>query len=99
MMNGGHKTRGPMGLSRDPEHGILAGVCSGIALRLGLNPWTVRIAVLILGLLFSVATVLAYLLAVVALPRRGLEWHGRQPEREFWRSGMRDADLDQRVIN
>lgn len=90
-MNGGYAVRGPLGLSRDTEQGLLAGVCAGIALRLGLNPWAVRIAVLVCGLIFSVATLLAYLLAAVVLPRRGLEWRGHQPEREFWRSAGRQA--------
>lgn len=93
-MKSDRQRRGPLGLTRDPEQGFIAGVCAGIALRLGVNPWAVRILTILFALFFSVAAVLAYLLAAVFLPRRTLEWHGRRSEREFWRSAGRDHGIE-----
>lgn len=93
-MNGNGQRRGPLGLTRDPEQGLVAGVCAGIALRVGVNPWAVRILVVLFALFFSIPAVLAYLLAAACLPRRGLEWHGNHSEREFWRSAGHSDQIE-----
>lgn len=60
-------------LVRDAERGMLAGVCAGIARHLGLRPKTVRIATLILLVLFTVPTLVGYVLIAWLAPseRRG----------------------------
>ena len=57
-------------LWRDPDHGVLAGVCAGIANYFGLERIAVRL-VFVLGLVFFfVPTVLAYVVTALVLPKR-----------------------------
>lgn len=56
-------------LTRDTEQGILAGVCAGIARRVGLRPKVVRIVAVISLIAFTVPTVLAYGLIAWLAPR------------------------------
>ena len=72
-------------LYREPEHGIVAGVCAGIADYFGLPRNLLRLGVLVALVLFFPFTLLSYLgLALVLRPRPpGLY---RTPEDEaFWR--------------
>jgi signal transduction histidine kinase/phage shock protein PspC (stress-responsive transcriptional regulator) len=55
------------GLSRDPQDRVVAGVCSGLARRLGVDPLLVRVA-FIAGGTAGGAGVIAYLIAWVLLP-------------------------------
>ena len=48
--------------------GILAGVCAGVARKLNLDPWLVRIGLLVSVLLFG-AGVALYLVLAVSLPK------------------------------
>ena len=53
---------------KDPDNGLVSGVCAGMANLLGVDRKWVRVAVLI-GLLISpLATAILYLLACVILP-------------------------------
>ncbi|MCP1728296.1 phage shock protein PspC (stress-responsive transcriptional regulator) [Natronospira proteinivora] len=81
----------PFGLYRDPETAVIFGICSGLANRLGINPWGLRVLALIALVFFTAATVTAYLLSALLLPRRRLLWRGRQSERDFWRAAAREA--------
>jgi phage shock protein PspC (stress-responsive transcriptional regulator) len=60
---------GPGGLVREPEDRRLAGVCSGLADRLGVDVTAVRLAAIVLTL-FTPATIVAYVAAAVVLPER-----------------------------
>lgn len=48
----------------------VSGVCAGLALGNGLPVWSVRLAALAALLVFPVATLLAYFVAVAVLPAR-----------------------------
>jgi phage shock protein C len=78
-------------LVRDADEGMLAGVCAGIARHLGLRPRTVRIATLVLLVLFTVPTVVAYALMAWLAPS---ERSGGYRARPAFEAGKDDADAD-----
>jgi phage shock protein C len=72
-------------LYRDPEHGILAGVCAGIADYVGAERIVIRLA-FVLGLfLFIVPAALVYILLAIALPKRPPALYASAAEADFWR--------------
>lgn len=77
-------------LYRDPAHGVLLGVCAGIAEYLGLAPRSIRIATVLAGLFFTVPTVGAYLLAGLFLERRPDRLFEDPQEEAFARTLRRD---------
>ena len=50
------------------NHGIIAGVCTGLAKKLGTDPWVVRLIWLATIFLFGTG-LLAYLILAISLPR------------------------------
>jgi signal transduction histidine kinase len=56
-------------IRRDPDAGMIAGVCSGIAGRAGIDPIIIRLA-FVAAALFSGAGVIAYALAWIFIPAR-----------------------------
>lgn len=77
------------GLHRDPERGVILGVCAGIAGHFDAPLWLTRLGALVLGWFFPVATIVAYLVAALLMPARPLHYHGHGDERAFWQSGHR----------
>lgn len=73
-------------LYRDPEQGLILGVCAGLAGSLGCPTWLVRLAMLGLAWCYLVPTVVAYLVAALLLPERPLRYSGTGDEANFWRS-------------
>lgn len=73
-----------LGLHRDPEHGLLMGVCAGLAETFGWRASSVRIVALLALVFFTIPTALVYVVAGVLLPARRLTYYGRA-ERELWR--------------
>ena len=72
-------------LYRDPRHGILAGVCAGIADYLGIGRIVIRLA-FVLGLVFFIVpAALAYILLAIALPKRPPALYRSEEEAAFWR--------------
>jgi phage shock protein C len=72
-------------LYRDPEHGMLAGVCAGIADYLGIERVVIRL-VFVLGLVFFIVPAgLAYVLLAIALPKRPPALYRSDEEAAFWR--------------
>ena len=57
-------------LYRDPEEGVLAGVCTGIAQYFEIEPWIVRVITVFGGLAFTWVTVPAYIIAIFVLDVR-----------------------------
>lgn len=57
-------------LSKDYANRKLSGVCAGIATHYDLPTWGVRAGAIVLGLTFTGAAVIGYLLATVILPTR-----------------------------
>jgi len=76
----------PRRLYRDPERGILLGVCAGVAEAVACPAWLVRIAALAALWFYVEPTVIAYALAALLLPVRPLRFCGRGDEASFWRS-------------
>jgi len=73
-------------LRRDVEHGIVAGVCSGIATRLGIDPIILRVAVAAATLAGGTGLI-AYLLAWALVPEqdgRSPSWARLVGRRETW---------------
>ncbi len=76
----------PHRLFRNTENGILFGVCAGVADYFGVAPWTMRLAAIAGGIFFTVPAVLAYIAAVIFLPRRPDRVYASGEEEVFWRS-------------
>src|SRR5579862_2584083 len=72
-------------LYRDPEHGILAGVCAGIADYLGAERIVIRLAFVVALFLFIVPAALIYILLAIALPKRPPTLYTSEAEAAFWR--------------
>jgi phage shock protein C len=72
-------------LYRDPEHGILAGVCAGIADYLGIERIVIRLAFVLALVLFIVPAAFAYILLAIALPKRPPSLYASEEEAAFWR--------------
>ena|SRR5690348_2052685 len=84
-MNWQNDGRNPFRLYRDTEHGVLAGVCAGIAEFFGVERIVIRLAT-VLGLIFFFPpTVLAYVVLALALPAKPRDLYGSRDEEEFWR--------------
>ncbi|HEX3207908.1 MAG TPA: envelope stress response membrane protein PspC [Geminicoccaceae bacterium] len=73
-------------LYRDGRRAWLAGVCAGIADYFGLNPSLVRALTVASAVFFTFPTVVAYIIAAFALPRRPAELYDSPEEEAFWRS-------------
>jgi phage shock protein C len=72
-------------LWRDPEHGVLAGVCAGIAAYVGIERIAVRLA-FVLGLIFFfVPAAIGYVVLAMMLPRRPPALFASGEEEAFWR--------------
>ena len=72
-------------LYRDPESGILAGVCAGIAEYFGTERIVVRLAFVLALFLFIVPAALLYILLAIALPKRPPALYASAAEAAFWR--------------
>lgn len=73
-------------LYRDTEHGLLAGVCAGIADYLGTERIAIRLAFVVALVFFVVPAALAYILLAIALPKRPPALYASDEEAAFWRS-------------
>lgn len=80
-------------LYREPEHGMVAGVCAGIAQYFGLERSAVRLAFVLALVLFFVPAALAYLVLAIALPKRPPSLYASGEEEAFWR-GLATAPDD-----
>jgi len=56
----------------DKENSVFAGVCAGVATTMGYSRFAVRLAVVLFGTLFPLATIVAYVIAALVLPARRL---------------------------
>ena len=80
-------------LWRDRDHGIIAGVCAGIADYVGVEPIVVRLVV-VLGLIFFFPpTIVAYVILAVALRPKPPALYTSPDEEAFWR-GVGTAPAD-----
>jgi phage shock protein C len=79
-------------LYRDPEHGLLAGVCAGIADYLGVERIVIRLGFVLALVFFIVPAALAYILLAIALPKRPPALAMSEEEAAFWRSAATAPD-------
>jgi phage shock protein PspC (stress-responsive transcriptional regulator) len=64
----GEATQADPRLTRDRERGLIAGVCAGVAARLGIDPLVVRVTFVVLSVATAGLAAIAYLVLWVALP-------------------------------
>lgn len=74
---------------RDKRNGKWLGVCAGIADYTGIDVTLVRIAVVLLTILGSGATIIAYIAAAMIAPDKPLELANTTPEQEKFWQGVR----------
>jgi len=79
-------------LYRDTEHGLLAGVCAGIADYFGTERIVIRLAFVVALVLFVVPAVLAYVVLAIALPKRPPALYASREEAAFWRAAATAPD-------
>lgn len=80
-------------LWRDPQRGIIAGVCAGIANYIGVEPVVVRL-IAVLGLVFFFPpTLAAYVILAVVLRPKPPALYASGDEEAFWR-GVNAAPSD-----
>ena len=79
-------------LYRDPGHGILAGVCAGIADYLGIERIVIRLAFVVALVFFIAPAALAYILLAIALPKRPPALYRSEEEAAFWRGVVTAPD-------
>lgn len=80
----------PVKLYRNPEKGMVRGVCAGLADYFGIEPWVVRVLVMLGLVMFTVPTLVGYLIAAVVLPERPARLYGSDDEERFWRNARTD---------
>lgn len=76
----------PHRLYRNPRRGVLAGVCAGLADYFGIEPFLVRLAMVIGVFFLHVVLVIAYIIAALALPARPEQLFHSKDEEAFWRT-------------
>ena len=79
-------------LYRDTEHGIIAGVCAGIADYVGAERIVIRLAFVLALVFFVVPAALAYILLAIALPKRPPALAMSEEEAAFWRGAATAPD-------
>jgi len=80
-------------LWRNPDRGIIAGVCAGIADYIGVEPVVARL-VAVLGLVFFFPpTLAAYVILAVVLRPKPRALYSSREEEQFWR-GVNAAPAD-----
>ncbi len=76
-------------LYRDPERGVVFGVCAGLAEYFDLNVGMLRVLALVALLMLSIPTLIGYAIAGLLMKGKPLRYYGKQDEAAFWKSGNR----------
>lgn len=94
-----NRNRAPVGASfyRDPANGMILGVCAGLSDQFGFRIMPLRVVTIVALVLFTVPTVVIYLLAGLLLPGKPLTYYGSADERELWRRRRRSQRHTQRT--
>ena len=80
-----HSTDNPYRLYRDPDRGLLAGVCAGIADYLGISPLLVRLSTVFALIFFPPPTLVSYVVLAIALRPKPSMLYASHEEEAFWR--------------
>lgn len=75
----------PHKLYRDPQNGVIGGVCAGVADYFGIQPILVRLAFALALFFFAPPLILGYVIAVLALPVKPPRLYSNPDEEAFWR--------------
>jgi len=70
---------------RDPANGLILGVCAGLSDQFGFRLVPLRVIMVVSLLLFTMPTLVLYLVAGLMLPGKPLTYYGQRDERELWR--------------
>ena len=81
-----NSTSGRYRLWRNPDRGIIAGVCAGIADYIGVEPIIVRLLALLALFLFFPPTIAAYIILALVLRPKPPALYASPDEEAFWRS-------------
>lgn len=81
------------GLYRDPEHGIIMGVCAGLADYFGLNVMLVRIVAVLVLIFWWFITLVVYLIMGFLMPKKPRRLYESVEDETFWR-GVRRSPRD-----
>ncbi|MGH7097105.1 MAG: envelope stress response membrane protein PspC [Stellaceae bacterium] len=73
-------------LYRDPERGMIAGVCGGLAEYVGLRPVLVRFLTILGLVFFFIPTIVLYVALALALPPKPPGLYRADDEAKFWRT-------------
>ncbi len=91
-------------LYRDPRNGKVGGVCAGIATKLDMEVWLVRIVVICAVLFMGPFTFIAYFVACLVLDKAPAEQVERQKQRKahkvkqrHWQSGTTPSNVLQKL--
>ena len=85
-----NQTPNPRRLYRDVEHGMVAGVCAGIADYFGISRTVLRWLVFLSCAFAMPAVLFSYIAAAILLPRKPAGLYEDEDEEVFWRSVRRD---------
>ena len=80
----------PGTLYRNPRNAIVRGVCAGLADYSGIEVWIVRVLAVLSLFLFTLPTLVIYLIAAVLLPERPERLYENNEEESFWRGVRTD---------
>ncbi len=81
-----YESPNPHRLYRNPERGLLGGVCAGVADYFGVQPTLVRLAVFVGMFFFAVPLIIGYVVALLILPVRPAQLYRNPEEEAFWRA-------------
>ena len=86
MTDTGQKTRfSPNRLYRDPENGVIRGICAGIADYFGISVIPIRVAAVIGLIFFFIPVVIAYFAMGYFLKPKPTGLYASEDEEAFWR--------------
>jgi len=86
MNTGSNFSWSPSRLYRDPDNGMMMGVCAGIADYFGIARWMVRVGAVILLFAFTFMTVIAYFALGYILKPKPTDLYIDAEEERFWRN-------------
>lgn len=90
MNNAPNNGPNPRRLYRDVEHGVIAGVCAGIADYFGISVRALRWVVVLSCLFAMPAVIFSYITAALLLPRKPAGLYEDERDEAFWQSVRRD---------
>jgi phage shock protein C len=67
-MNTVHESFRRQGLTRPRDSRLLAGVCAGLARRVGIDPWPARLLFVLLALVTHASLILLYVILWILMP-------------------------------